>query len=144
MDSNDPLAVVRRMVAAINAHDIDAQVACFHTDYRSRLPAHPSENFTGSDQVRRNWTALVEAVPDLRVDIEAHAVDGPDVWTELHVYGTRDDGTAFDTRGVIITTVVDGRIGAGRIYLEPVATDGPAIDDAIAQWAAGDSDATNR
>ena len=114
MSEQSPLAVIQGMVAAINAHDIDAQVACFHPNYRSRLPAHPAENFTGSDQVRRNWTALLEAMPGLHVDIEGYAVNGADVWTELHVHGTRDDGTAFEVRDVTITTAVDGRITAGR------------------------------
>lgn len=141
MNVNDPLSVVQRMVAAINAHDVASQVRWFHPRYESRLPAHPSENFKGSDQVRRNWTALIEAVPDLRADIEGHAVNGPEVWIELHVHGRREDGTAFDVRGVTITTVVRGRITAGRIFLESVDTDGATIDTAISEWVAGDSPA---
>ena len=36
-----------RVLAAMNAHDIDAFVACFATDYRSEQPAHPDRAFSG-------------------------------------------------------------------------------------------------
>lgn len=60
MNERDPSAVMRRMVAAINAH------------------------------------AYMEAVPDLRVDIEREAVAGQEVWAELHVHGRRVDGVSID------------------------------------------------
>jgi hypothetical protein len=125
------------MVGAINDHDIDAQVAHFHPDYDSVQPSHPSENFMGRDQVHKNWSTLMETVPDLRVDIERWAVNGPEAWTELHVHGRRLNGAPLDIRGVIITTVDDGLIVSGRIFLEEVERDGPTIDDAVTGWATG-------
>lgn len=103
-----------------------------------REPVVADDRKVDPREIGWNWTALLEAMPDLRVDIEGYAVNGADVWTELHVHGTRDDGTAFEVRGVTITTVVDGRITAGRIFLEPVDTNGATIDDAMAQWATGE------
>lgn len=73
--------------------------------------------------MRRNWATLVQAVPDLRVDIERWAVDGTQVWTEVHVHGHRTDGSLLDVCGVTITTVDDGLITAGRIFLEEVERD---------------------
>jgi hypothetical protein len=43
MTDTDALSVVQSMVGAINAHDVDAQVAHFHPSYESRQPAHPPE-----------------------------------------------------------------------------------------------------
>ena len=49
--------VMNRLLAAMNAHDLDAFVACFALDYRSEQPVHPSRAFEGSDKVRENWRA---------------------------------------------------------------------------------------
>lgn len=139
MSGSDPLSVFQKVVDAINAHDVDTQVSYFHPNYESRLPCHPSENFTGNDQVRKNWSALMGAVPDLRLDLERWAVNGSEVWTELHVHGRRTDESPFDVRGVIIATVEDGLLTQGRIFLEEVQHDGANIDDAIAEWTSGDA-----
>ena len=56
--------VMNRLLAAMNAHDLDAFVACFAPDYRSEQPAHPSRAFEGSDKVRENWTSVFAGVPD--------------------------------------------------------------------------------
>jgi hypothetical protein len=45
--------VVARMHAAINAHDIDAFVACFAADYDSMPPAHPHRAFRGPSRCAR-------------------------------------------------------------------------------------------
>ncbi len=69
------------LCAAINAHDIDAFMACFDDDYDSAQPVHPGREFHGSDQVRRNWTALFREVPDVRAEVlaktETAAWSGP-------------------------------------------------------------------
>ena len=50
--------IAERLAAAMNAHDIDAFVACFAPDYDSVQPAHPDRAFTGSEQVRKNWSEI--------------------------------------------------------------------------------------
>jgi hypothetical protein len=67
MDRADqsPVAVVQRLLEAINAHDLEAMVACFADDYVNEWPAHPQRGFRGSQQVRRNWSQLFAGVPDL-------------------------------------------------------------------------------
>ena len=50
--------VTNRLLAAMNAHDLDAFVACFAPNYHSEQPAHPSRAFDGSDKVRENWTSV--------------------------------------------------------------------------------------
>ena len=44
--------VTDRLLAALNAHDLDAFVDCFAADYHSEQPAHPARTFVGSDKVR--------------------------------------------------------------------------------------------
>jgi ketosteroid isomerase-like protein len=122
MDRADqsPVAVVQRLLEAINAHDLEAMVACFADDYVNEWPAHPQRGFRGSQQVRRNWSQLFAGVPDLRARLPRMTVDGDTVWTEWDLAGTRQDGAAFLMRGVSIFGVADGRLAWVRFYLEPV------------------------
>ena len=74
--STNPMAMVRRLEAATNAHDLDALVDCFADDYLNETPTHPARGFRGSDQVRRNWAQLFAGIPDLAVRVVDTAVDG--------------------------------------------------------------------
>jgi hypothetical protein len=134
--STDPMLMVRRLVAATNAHDLDALVDCFADDYDNQTPAHPARGFRGSEQVRRNWTQLFAAIPDLNVRIVDTAVNGQAVWSEWEMTGTRPDGVAHLMRGVIIFRVVHGRAWAARFYLEPVDDVSGDVDAAIARATA--------
>ncbi len=113
---------VKRLVAATNAHDLEALVDCFAEDYVNETPAHPSRGFHGREQVRRNWSAIFAAVPDITVRVLATAVDGGVVWTEWEMSGTRGDGGPHLMRGVILFIVREDRAAAARFYLEPVET----------------------
>jgi len=70
--------VMNRLLEAMNAHDVDAFVACLNPDYRSEQPAHPGRAFDGAEKVRENWTNVFAGVNDF------HA--------ELLVSATTDDG----------------------------------------------------
>jgi ketosteroid isomerase-like protein len=115
-----PAVVVERLVGAINAHDLEAMVACFADDYVNEWPAHPQRSFQGRAQVRQNWNQIFAGVPDLQARLPRMAVDGDTVWTEWDISGTRGDGGAFGMRGVSIFGVADGRLAWVRFYLEPV------------------------
>jgi hypothetical protein len=130
----EPLATVSRLLDVTNRHDVEGIVACFSPTYRNETPVHPLRGFTGNEQVRRNWTAILAGVPDLVAEITAGAVDGDTAWTEWRMLGTRRDGTAHEMAGVLILTVgSDGLIAAARFYLEPVERDSGDIDSAVAQ-----------
>jgi ketosteroid isomerase-like protein len=126
-----PAAVLRRLQDATNAHDIDAIVACFAPDYRNETPLHPQRGFIGNEQVRRNWTQILAAVPDLVADVVASAVSANTVWSEWEQRGTRPDGTPHLMRGVIIFTVADGVITSARFFLEPVDEGDAGVDAAV-------------
>jgi ketosteroid isomerase-like protein len=116
----DPAVVVERLLEAVNAHDLEAMVACFADDYRNETPAHPQRGFRGNQQVRRNWTQIFAGVPDLRARLPRMTVEGDTVWTEWDIAGTRPDGAVFLMRGVVIFGVTDAAITSARFYLEPV------------------------
>jgi ketosteroid isomerase-like protein len=123
--------VVERLNAAMNAHDIDAFVACFEEDYDSEQPAHPDRAFRGRDQVRENWSAIFEGVADFKSELIGAAANGDTEWSEWRWRGTQADGTPLDMAGVIVGGVRDGRLRWARLYVEPVEQGGAGIDAAV-------------
>ena len=129
--ADGPAALVDRLQAATNAHDLDALVDCFSDDYVNETPVHPSRGFQGREQVRRNWTQIFAGVPDLRADVVRCSTDGDLAWVEWDMHGTRRDGTPHAMRGVVLFRVIDGRAAWARFYLEPVDQQGDSVDDAV-------------
>ena len=124
-------SVMRRILAALNAHDLDAFVACFAPGYRSEQPAHPARAFIGSDQVRRNWAGVFSGVPDFHAELLTEAaLENVEVgewrWTGHHT-----DGSAFAMAGVIVVGVEADEIVWGRLYMEPVEEAGVALDEMV-------------
>lgn len=136
----DPRELLGRLHSAVNDHDIDGLVACFHEDYTNENPAHPQRGFRGNEQVRRNWTQIFGGVPDVRARVLRSAVDGDSLWSEWEMSGTRTDGGAFDMRGVFIFGVDDGRVRWARMFLEPVERTSGDADAAVIR-VAGDRSA---
>ncbi|HZC52134.1 MAG TPA: nuclear transport factor 2 family protein [Mycobacterium sp.] len=121
-----------RLSTAINHHDLDAFVACFHPDYASEQPVHPGRVFRGSDQVRRNWAAFFQEIPDITAELLTAAVDQEATeLSEWHWHGTRLDGSQFDMRGVTIMGTAQGLIIWARLYMEPVDRSDEGIDEAV-------------
>ena len=52
--------MIERLRRATDAHDVEAIVACFTDDYVNETPAHPARGFVGRDQVRANWSRILE------------------------------------------------------------------------------------
>lgn len=127
----ESIDVVRRLVEATNAHDLEALVGCFAEDYSVEMPVHPSRSFRGNQQVRRNWEQIFGAVPDIQLTLLGTAVDGDTVWTDQEMSGTRRDGSAHLMRGPVIFRVRDGLIASARFYAEPVDTGATSIDQAV-------------
>jgi ketosteroid isomerase-like protein len=123
--------VAERLSAAMNAHDIEAFVACFDEEYESEQPVHPDRAFRGRDQVRSNWSAIFEGVPDFTAELISASVEGDTEWSEWRWRGTQSDGTPLDMAGVIVGGVRNGRLGWARLYVEPVERGGAGIDAAV-------------
>jgi ketosteroid isomerase-like protein len=131
----DPRAVLDRLTAAQNAHDIEALVACFHEDYRSEQPLFPARAFTGIAQVRANWSTLLEAIPDFRAENLLSAVEGDTAFVEIHWTGTKADGAPFEERGVLITGISGDRIAWARLYVDEVERESADIDSVVRRMA---------
>jgi ketosteroid isomerase-like protein len=119
VDSQRP-AVLDRLLAAINAHELEAMVSCFAEDYTNETPVHPPRGFRGQEQVRTNWSQIFASVPDIQARIVRRSLDGDTLWTEWDIAGTRADGVPFLMRGVVIFGVARDTIVSARFYLEPV------------------------
>jgi ketosteroid isomerase-like protein len=125
-----PGQLVERLCSATNAHDLEALVACFAPEYVNETPAHPARGFQGRGQVRRNWEQIFGAVPDLKATVR-WVEEGTTAWSEWEMRGTRRDGQAHLTRGVVIFVVVNGEATSARFYLEPVEAGGPGVDESV-------------
>jgi ketosteroid isomerase-like protein len=121
--------LTNRLRAAMNAHDLDAFVACFAEDYHSEQPAHPSRAFSGREKVRENWAGVFAGVPDFTAELLSSAVgdEGVEIG-EWRWDGTHTDGSIFAMRGLTVLGTAGGQIVWGRLYMEVVEQDGADID----------------
>ena len=126
-----------RVLEATNAHDVERIVGCFAPDYVNETPCHPARGFNGNEQVRRNWTAILEAVPDLLSTVVDEVVVGDQVWSEWEMRGTRRDGAPHLMQGVIVFRVDGDRARSSRFYMEPVVTDDVTADDFVVTLSPG-------
>jgi ketosteroid isomerase-like protein len=124
--------LMERLLKAMNAHDLDAFVACFALDYDSEQPAHPRRSFRGRDQVRKNWEGVFAGVPDISAELIMSATTGDGVEVgEWRWQGTHTDGSPFAMRGVIVAGVDQNQITWGRLYMEPVEEGGADINEMV-------------
>ena len=124
-----------RLLEATNAHDVERIAGCFAPDYVNETPCHPARGFVGDGQVRRNWTGILSAVPDLAASVLSEAVVGDQVWSEWEMTGTRRDGSRHLMRGVMILRVADELARSCRFYMEPVAADEMTADGFVSSLA---------
>jgi ketosteroid isomerase-like protein len=110
-------------------------VACFADDYRSEQPLFPSRTFQGAEQVRANWSALMDSIPDFHTEVVASASDGDTVFAEVHWTGTKANGAPLEERGVVVFGIDDDRIAWGRLYVDEVELEGDGIDAAVRRIA---------
>jgi ketosteroid isomerase-like protein len=124
---------LERLVDAQNAHDAELFASYFGEEYRSEQPAHPGRAFSGRAQVLENWSSVFAGVPDFRAELVASSGDEDEEWGEVDWRGHHTDGSTFAMRGVIILTIRDERIAAGRLYVEPVEHSDVDIDASVEQ-----------
>ena len=124
--------LMNRLLTALNAHDLDAFVDCFASDYRSEQPAHPSRAFAGRDKVRENWTSVFAGIPDFHAELVVSATTEDTVEIgEWRWRGTHTDGAPFAMRGVTVMGVDGKHIAWGRLYMEVIEQDGADIDHMV-------------
>lgn len=124
--------ILGQLQAAMNQHDLEAMLGLFDTDYRSEQPIHPGRGFGGKDQVRKNWSAILQRFPDFEAELLGHAAVDGTVWSEW-----RWTATGLNMAGVTLFGVRGDRIVWGRLYMEPVEEDGENIDEAVRSMTEG-------
>ena len=123
--------MLERLNDAVNAHDPRRLSALFASDYRSSQPVHPGRGFGGRAQVLANWSSVFEGVPDFGSELLASSASGELEWGEWHWHGHHVDGSPFAMRGVTIFVVRGDKVVEGRLYMEPVETEGGDIEAAV-------------
>ncbi|MBM4421766.1 MAG: nuclear transport factor 2 family protein [Chloroflexi bacterium] len=131
--------VIRRLHRAWNDHDLDAVIACFHSDYESIHPCRPERGFRGQRGVRLCWGALLDSIPDFRADLRRCAASGNTVWCEWRWEGTHVDGFPFESVGVMIFDIEGDQIIRAHVYSEILQTDGPNWDSVLAALLEGET-----
>lgn len=140
--SPTPVASIERLRQAVNAHDLEAVVGCFTANYRNETPAHPGRGFTGTAQVRTNWSRIFAGLPDIEAELLQTSVAGETIWSEWDMHGTRPDGIPEAMRGVIIFGMDGDRLSSARFYLERVDSGDDGHDGAIGR-VIGDAGPSN-
>ena len=95
---------------ALNAHDIEAFVACFDEKYYSEQPVHPDRTFQGREEVRRNWASNFDEMPDFSAQLIRDVTNHDSISTEWEWQGTRRDNSKLFMRGVMIIRVQKARL----------------------------------
>lgn len=126
-DVIDIKELLEALQQAMNNQDVDAFLLCFKETYASEQPAHPGREFRGHEQVRQNWEAIFNGVPNFHAELIRYSAASGTVWTEWHWSGTRIDGSAFEMRGVFLWGIEGGLIIWGRSYMEHVEPDALGI-----------------
>ena len=96
------LSTLKALVAAFNAHDLDAIMAFFADDAVLEMPRGPDpwgRRFVGRAAVRDGLKARFDGLPDVHYGADSHYVDrdmGISQWT---VTGTMKGGERIEARG---------------------------------------------
>ena len=132
-----PLDLLEQIQKAQNAQDLEGFLDCFAEDYHSEQPIHPDRTFTGSTQVRKNWSAVFKGVPDFHAELLRTCLAGDTVWAEWEWKGTPVEGGSLWMRGVTLFGVRDGRLAWGRLYMEPVQEPQGGIEENVRKMTSG-------
>jgi ketosteroid isomerase-like protein len=118
--SQENVETVGRAIAAINARDIDAYLACCTENVELLLPMVGAE-YLGSDGIRRFLTDIEDIGPDFRIEVQrVQAVGDNNVIAFMRTSATgRASGIATGTEGQTnVYDFMDGKISRIRSFLD--------------------------
>jgi ketosteroid isomerase-like protein len=111
--SEENVEIVRRVNAAMNAHDVEGWLAYFDPafEFVDHMGAVGEESGSGIENIRRQAEGWLEAFPDFRVDTEEFIDAGDRVVTVTHWHGSgAGSGLPYSQRAAEITTLRNGKI----------------------------------
>ena len=117
--SQENVETVGRAIAAINARDIDAYLACCTENVELLLPMVGSE-YLGSDGIRRYFTDIEDIGPDFRIEVQrVQAVGDNNVIALLRVGATgRASGIVTGAETANVYDFIEGKMSRIRIFLD--------------------------
>jgi ketosteroid isomerase-like protein len=117
--SQENVETVGRAIAAINARDIDAYLACCTENVELLLPMVGAE-YLGSDGIRRYFTDIEDIGPDFRIEVQrVQAIGDSNAIALLRVSATgRASGIETGAESGNVYDFTEGRISRVRIFLD--------------------------
>jgi beta-alanine degradation protein BauB len=91
-----------RFMAAWNARDVDALMACMAADcvfHASSGPDAEGRRFIGRDAVRASYSAMFDSFPQAAWTADSHTVAGDTGLSEWRFVGTEKSGKTVDVQG---------------------------------------------
>jgi ketosteroid isomerase-like protein len=102
MDDLGRTELMREVLAAFNAHDLDAIMSHFAEDCVFEAPRGPDpwgRRFVGKAEVRTGLAARFEGIPDVSYTDDDHFACGNRGVSEWTISGTTTDGVRIEVRG---------------------------------------------
>jgi ketosteroid isomerase-like protein len=117
--SRENVGTVKRAIAAINARDIDAYLACCNENVELLLPMAGSE-YLGANGIKRFFTDIEDTGPDFRIEVQrVQAIGDSTAIALLRVGSTgRVSGIATTADSANVYDFIDGKISRIRIFLD--------------------------
>jgi ketosteroid isomerase-like protein len=117
--SQENLETVERAIAAINARDIDAYLACCTENVELLTPLAPlGAEYVGADGIRQFFTDIEDVGPDFRIEVQSvQAVGDNNVIAFIWAGSTgRASGIVIGRESTNVYDFADGKIKRIRIF----------------------------
>jgi ketosteroid isomerase-like protein len=118
--TNQPtIETLERLLAAFNAHDIDAVMSFFVDDCVLETPRGPDpwgRRYEGRESVREGLAGRFAGIPDVHYGDDRHWVSGSRGCSEWLLTGTTTDGDRIEVRGCDLFEFREGKIARKDSY----------------------------
>jgi ketosteroid isomerase-like protein len=117
--SQENVETVERAIAAINARDIDAYLACCTEKVELLLPMVGAE-YLGADGIRRYFNDIEDIGPDFLIEVQrVEALGDSNVLAFLRFGATgRASGIVTSAESANVYDIIEGKISRVRIFLD--------------------------
>ena len=113
MSGTASIAILKALVAAFNAHDLDRIMSFFAEDAVLEMPRGPEpwgRRHVGAAAVREGLRSRFEGLPDVHYGDDSHWVDGDMGISQWTVTGTTRTGERIAARGCDFYSFRDGKV----------------------------------
>jgi ketosteroid isomerase-like protein len=118
--SQENVETVSRAIAAINARDIDAYLACCTENVQLLIAESVGAEYFGADGIRQFFADIEDAGPDFRIEVQrVQAVGDGNAIAFVRVESTgRASGIVTGAETANVYDLIDGKISRIRIFLD--------------------------